>query len=150
MNEQETAALKAQILKDKNLLQQKNTMGASLLHTAVFQGNTNLAMFLIDQGIDVNLQDENGDTALHYCAEHNRLEIAAYILVHNGRLDMADKHSNQPLWTAVSNDKGMNKRIEIVRLFLDHGADKEHANKVNRTPAFIAARYKNLSELFSL
>jgi len=148
LNEKETKEFETLVLKNKHLLKEVDSLGSSLLHIAIRQGNLDLAKFLIDNGIDVNMQDNNGDTALHYCAEHNQYEIAKYILEHGGKLAIADKYGNEPLWTAASNDKGKNVRAEIIKLFLDFGADKLHKNNVNKTPGDIAVRYKNLMELF--
>ena len=40
-------------------------MQQSALHLAVLQGHTRIVERLVGFGIDLNLQDSNGDTALH-------------------------------------------------------------------------------------
>ena len=40
-------------------------MGQSALHLAVHQGHARIVERLVGFGIDLNIQDSNGDTALH-------------------------------------------------------------------------------------
>lgn len=108
--------------------------GYSVLHIALSKGFDEIASLLIEGGIDTNLQDLNGQTALHYCAFYNKTHLAKEILDNNGRLDIQDKYGNQPLWTAVINDKGFGNRVEIVELFILRGADFHHKNKVGESP----------------
>jgi ankyrin repeat protein len=147
--EKEMAELKNKISKNKDLLKEIDIGGSSLLHIAIIHSDLDFAKFLIDKGMDVNLQDNKGDTALHYCAAYNQYEIAECILEHNGKLDISDKYGNEPLWTATQNYKNYDDRIAIVKLFFGFGANKEHKNNAGKTPSDIAARYPNLTELFN-
>ncbi|EHQ24333.1 ankyrin repeat domain-containing protein [Mucilaginibacter paludis] len=149
LSTEQISQIKEAISKDKSLLHQTDVDKRSLLQLATVNDYIDLAEFLIDKGIDVNHQDVLKSTALHYCAEYNRYEIAKKILNHGGDLNLADKYGNQPLWTAAFNDKGYSNRIKISELFLNSGADKRHKNNANRSPDDIASRYKGLSELFA-
>jgi ankyrin repeat protein len=116
------------------------------------KGFDEIAELLVLGGIDVNLQDQKGQTALHYCAFYNKLELAALILQNRGKLDIEDVYGNQPLWTAVFNDYGRSERIELIGLFLSYGAKKEHMNKAKRSPLDIGTSrpYENLFTLFGV
>jgi ankyrin repeat protein len=109
--------------------------GRSALHAACGSDAIVAGELLISNGIDLNLQDEyTGATALHYCAVYNYFEIGKMIIENKGRLDIADNFGNQPLWTAIFNVKGKIERVPLVELFLKHGADKYHKNKVGKSP----------------
>jgi ankyrin repeat protein len=125
--------------------------GYSALHIASFKGLNEIALFLIDQGINLNLKDKNGQTALHYAALNNQFEIAKALLEKGADLSIADVYGNEPLWTAVFNDKGKNERLEIIKLFLEYKADKDHKNKVSKSPRDIVniAGYNNLKAIMN-
>lgn len=112
--------------------------GYSALHIAISKGFDDISIALLDGGIEPNLQDNKGQTALHYCAFFNKSETAKNIITHGGRLDIEDKFGNQPLWTAIINDKGFGNRVELVELFISAGANTNHRNKTGGTPLKIA------------
>lgn len=148
ITELEILDFKKDVLSDKNIVNEVNISGASYLQIAVMCGNFDLAKFVIDNGIDVNNQDDKGSTALHYCAEYKQYEIAEYILNNSGKIDIADKYGNQPLWTATFSAKVHPERIKMVELFLAFGADKNHVNKVNKTPKSFASNFEVLKYAF--
>ena len=123
--------------------------GYSVLHIASSKELNDMAFFLIDNDVDINMQDKKGQTILHYAAEYNQLKLAKAALDRGAKLSIADIHGNEPLWTAVFNDKGRGDRIEIIKLFLEHGANVNHKNNVNKSPKEIVmiAGYNNLKPL---
>ena|SRR6218665_535213 len=123
-----------------------DTYGYTALHIASSKGLIDLAFLLVENGIDLNSQDKNGQTILHYVAEYNQLELGKTVLDKGASLSIADKYGNQPLWTAVFNDKGRGDRIDIIKLFLENGANVNHKNKVDKSPKDIVtiANYINL------
>lgn len=129
---------KQHIFSDNDALKETDSGGSSYLHICVIHGNIELAKFVIDKGIDVNIQDKKGATALHYCAVYNQFEIAKYILENNGNLDISDKFGNQPLWTATFNIRKDLSGLDILELFLNKGADIDHKNNVNKSPWLLA------------
>ena len=122
----------------KGVSQWVDKFGYSALHIALSKGFDDILIVLLDGGIDTNLQDSKGQTALHYCAFLNKVEIAKNILAHGGRLDIEDKFGNQPLWTAIINDKGFGSRIELVEIFISAGANPSHRNNTGGSPLKIA------------
>ena len=79
--------------------------GYSALHVAVSRGFNEIALFLVENNIDLNKQDKYGQTIMHYVAEYNQLELAKAALLKDANLSIEDIYGNQPLWTAVFNDK---------------------------------------------
>ena len=121
--------------------------GYSPVHTASSNHQDAILSYLIDKGADVNLPDGNsGATLLHYVADFNQLAAAKAALARGGSLAIEDRRGNQPLWTAVFNDKGRSERIDIVKLFIEHGADADHKNRFGKSPKdFVKlAHYDNL------
>lgn len=148
VEENEISTVK-QLLDSGTDINAKDKYGYSALHLASFKGLNEMAILLIDRGIDVNSKDKNGQTILHYAALNNQLAVANAALNKGASLGIEDAHGNEPLWTAVFNDKGRNDRIEIIELFLKHGADVNHKNKVGKSPKDIVtiAGYNNLKAL---
>ncbi|WP_349967867.1 ankyrin repeat domain-containing protein [Wolbachia endosymbiont of Armadillidium arcangelii] len=50
-----------------------------LLHDAVREGCLDLVSALLNQGVGVNIQDNDGDTALHFANLNNNVEIQALL-----------------------------------------------------------------------
>lgn len=46
---------------------------------------------------DVNIQNRDGQTALHYAAAHRDLDMMASLIHAGARLDLSDKYGNKPL-----------------------------------------------------
>lgn len=128
----------------------KDSFGYSPLHIAISKGNNDVCKILIENLFECNIQDKkSGQTPLHYCAYYDNLEIASLLLQNKGKLDIADNYGNEPLWTAVFNDKGFGLRVEMVKLFLENGANKFHINNVGLSPIEMAVsnRYKAIADL---
>jgi ankyrin repeat protein len=84
-------------------INKKDEFGASLLHEAIVGENFDISLFLINNGIDVNTIDEDGNTPLHLIGDYPNLEIAKQILKRGGDLNIRNKYGNNALWTAVFN-----------------------------------------------
>jgi ankyrin repeat protein len=140
------------VFKNVNNINQVDKYGYSALHIASSIGSEEIALFLIANGINVNIQDKRGQTALHYTAVYNQLELAKKILLNGGDLSIVDIYGNQPLWTAVFNDKGKSDRIEFVKLYIEKGADINHKNTVDKSPRDIVtiAGYENLKSVMKI
>ena len=135
------------LLKKENIDRSiSDSFGYSPIHVAISKDFPEIAKLLIEANFNTNLQDSKGQTALHYCAFYNNLIIAELLLSSGARLDIPDNYGNQSLWTAVFNDKGFGRRIEMIKLFLKYGADKNHKNNVQLSPIEIAVmgKYKDV------
>lgn len=108
-----------------------------LIWSAVYN-NSELLLWLIDNKANINHQDKNGYSALHFCAQEISIETAKILLENNIDIELSDFYGNTALWTAVFNAKGKN---EIVELLLQKEANFNHKNKSERTP-------KQMAEIF--
>ena len=61
---------------DRKLLNKRNKYGFTLLHEAISGHKWDIAEFLINEGIDINLKDSGGNTALHYLCDTNDITQA--------------------------------------------------------------------------
>jgi uncharacterized protein len=113
---------------DINIL---NEYKQNLLQESISYDNLLTAKFLIENGIDLNNQDSDGKTSLHYCASFNNYSIAEKILEAKGNINLCDNFGNNPLWVAVFNARG---EYELVKLFLQYDADVNNKNKSNKSP----------------
>lgn len=104
---------------------------------ATFYDNFSLLSWLTDNGADVNHQDKNGYTALHFAGQEKRFDCAKVLLDKGANLELADLHGNTSLWTAVFNSRGDTR---LAKLYVQHGANLDHVNKHQRTPRQMAEK----------
>lgn len=85
---------------------------------------------LIEQGIDLNLHEEEGlgRTALMKACRHGHIPIVRLLLKNGARPDERDASGDTALSYAACNGYR-----DIVKLLLDHGADTELRNYEGRT-----------------
>lgn len=102
---------------------------------ATFYNNISLLSWLIDKGANVNHQDRNGYSALHFAGQEKRFDCAKLLIDNGANLELVDLHGNTSLWTAVFNSRGDTR---LVNLHVQHGANLDHVNKHQRTPRQLA------------
>lgn len=116
----------------------------SMLHEAVSTRKLEIALDLIQRGIDLNIQDYNGNTALHYAVgnlkyRENRM-IAKAILDRRPRVNLQDHDGNTALWYVLYHARNVageeyDECCEIVKMLLDAGADTNLKNRLGSSPA---------------
>jgi ankyrin repeat protein len=94
-----------------------------LLHAAI-KGHTDIVLYLTTEcGLSPHIQDVYGNIALHYLAEHGKLDEALLIACGGAASINIENHAGEtPLTFAVLAGK-----IEAVRFLLAHGATYEEA-----------------------
>jgi serine/threonine-protein phosphatase 6 regulatory ankyrin repeat subunit B len=100
---------------------------------------------LLARGADVNLQDNDGDTALHGAAESGNVEIVRLLLSKDAKLDVKNKQGGTPLmWAAARGNE------EAAALLLSQSADPSLKDNDGITAAQWAVRNKreNIVQLF--
>lgn len=61
-----------------------NDSGDNLLMIVSQSGTLKITQFLVSKGIDVNHQNNDGQTALHYALEYNNYDIASWLVDPDG------------------------------------------------------------------
>jgi ankyrin repeat protein len=111
--------------------------GWTSLHWAAFKGRLEIVQVLLNQGANVNLETEGGETALHivsrgkYGPEERGVGIARLLLERGVDVHVQNKNLNTALHIAASNWK-----LEITRLLLSHGANVNVENVHGQTPLY--------------
>jgi ankyrin repeat protein len=80
--------------------------GASPLMTAVKSGNHDMVRMLLGKPVDVNAQEVDGTTALHWSVRGNDLETTRLLLGAGARADQANRYGVTPLSLAALNGNG--------------------------------------------
>ena len=113
----------------------------SLLQVAVAWENFMAAFDLVNRSININWQDENESTVLHFIPAHPNYKLAQLLLEKGARVDCKDKWGNNPLWNAVFHTK---EDYELVKLFMRYHSDPNSKNRVGRSPVFMAEQKADL------
>lgn len=138
----ELGSLKA--FKDKFKIEninKKDEYDSGLLHYAITGEQFDIAIFLIQNGIDMNMVDEDKQTALHCICNYPNIEVTRRILEHGGDINKRDKYGNNALWTAVFNCKG--RYYEMVELFMKYNPDVTTKNNAGRSPLDFAIQVED-------
>lgn len=114
---------------------------------AVLHKNIELLRWLIENGADINHQDRNGYSALHFAAQEKTQEVAKLLLDNGASLELTDIHGNTPIWTAIFNAK---EELDLVKLYVQRGANLDVVNKYQKTPRELAETFygKVINSLF--
>ncbi|XP_074799884.1 uncharacterized protein LOC141982068 isoform X7 [Natator depressus] len=106
-----------------------------------------VAEMLLKSGADVNVEQENGETAMHVAARHGNLRMIKALIEEGGELTSQSKAGECPLHIAVQHC-----HLPVVEEILNYLAtEKSHAeasacvnqeNKAGETPLHLAAAVK--------
>ena len=85
------------------------------LHLATISGMDNSVIFLLSLGINPNIQDKKGYTALHYAVKYNHTRIAKKLLQNGANKNIEDKKYKKTPFMMAKN------KPEIMELFRKKG-----------------------------
>ncbi len=128
---------------DKIDVNQKDDIGYSLLHRAVYYGNCKIVRLLLTSGANINILDNDNFTPLHSIIEGNQnnwFDCIELLLKNNANVNtelcwQESNHKESPLITAVRNGV----YIDVIKLLIEHGADINYKDSDNDN----AIRYAN-------
>ncbi|KAJ8257614.1 hypothetical protein GJAV_G00187700 [Gymnothorax javanicus] len=107
----------------------RNNRNQTALQLAVTQGHAEMVQLLVSEGADVNMEDEDGDTAMHVALSRQQLAVAMATTVGEG----------SSLYTRL-NESGLLGSTELnigaaIACFLaQEGADINYANHKGKSP----------------
>jgi uncharacterized protein len=113
-----------------------------------------LIEYLLEKGANINAQDKAGWSALHFCAQNNRIELAEFLIKNGATVDIKDQWGATPLMRAaktcyelmVKNDPNPGAMIQFLQ---KNGADKNIKNKDGVTFFDAQKRYDaNIQQYF--
>jgi len=90
----------------------KDLLIPTLFFAAIVNGDMTRLEEIYDSGIDVNMVDVSGWTALHTAIYHGHHNVIKWLLKYGANVHVRDKHGNSPLKIAVETDQ--NKIIELL------------------------------------
>ena len=124
----------------KNFLENRKIDGSELLLDAVKVQKESSVKLLLDQQLDINYQDEKGNTALHYAAELDSNEILNLLLEHKANVEISNDEDMTALQMAVYKGKVQNYET-LAKVTSDQTQKK---NKSNDTLLHLAVCGQNL------
>ena len=105
-----------------NEYEEHQIAGDSPLHVAAQQGalpgGQERVIELLNRGVNINFQNNLGDTALHYCALNGHIEIVSVLLHYRANTNITNKLGDTALHNSSSNG-----HTETVCLLLNSGTN---------------------------
>lgn len=96
-----------------------------LLCTAAAKGDLEKLVHLVEvKGIDINVGDYDGRTALHLASEEGHLDVVKYLLIHGANINCEDRWGTVPLRGAISFN-----RNDVASYLRECGATLNFASK---------------------
>ncbi|KAJ4256269.1 hypothetical protein NW762_009349 [Fusarium torreyae] len=119
--------------------------GSDLIVTAVADGRFKISEGLLRHGMDPDVPDDTGRTALWWAINLQRMDLVKLLLDYNADPNFMTAQLPTPLILAV-----MGKNLDIIKLLVERGADIEKkeipGNGQERTPMHVAL-YLNEQEI---
>jgi Zn-dependent protease with chaperone function len=100
---------------------------------AVVQGDLNKMNELLLDGVDLDTQDHDGWTALHWAVEDSNIDASKAILEAGANPNIEDYYGGVPLMTAAGDGN-----IEMLKLLLQAGVNIDHQDYDGWTPLMYA------------
>lgn len=116
----------------------RNEGGSTPLILAVLNGHKAIAALFVMHSCSVNAQDACGNTAMHWAAFNNQLDVVDMLVKAHVPADIPNNNGEYPLHFAIRNFQA-GKPFVVVRL-LQGGATASAKNKDGDTSLVLAAR----------
>ncbi|KAK6527599.1 hypothetical protein TWF694_004583 [Orbilia ellipsospora] len=100
---------------------------------------------LLRTGADIQAQNSNGETPLHYAAEQGDLDGIKWLLDHGADTETPDKDGNTCLHTITKSSSARIDPVEVARALLNAGADLIRENSRGETALSMAIENHDLS-----
>jgi ankyrin repeat protein len=124
----------------RQMIEQRDDIGNTALHHAVRNLDINLAKILIQEGVDINAINEDGDTPLTEFAlrssdsnSQQSFELLSFLIEHGANINYRNNEGYSSLHHAVERDN-----LDVVRFLLNHGANINILNNMGDTPLHLA------------
>lgn len=115
-----------------------NSKGISLLSYAIRLQSNDAVQILLRAYVDVDIQDQKGNTCFHYAVLHNRLNYLRILMTTNGNPMQKNKEGHTPLYLACRYRKEKMIDLYLEKYKLDMG-EKDN-NEETICMAFVRAK----------
>ena len=136
--------IKKQISLNKEIINSKDEYGFTALHNVMAEEQIEAIQLIINNGANVNTQNNDGIAPLHLAAYIENVDI---LLENGARINITDNNGNTPLHVLASEGDDYNDIIEHLLL---NGADKSIKNNNGETPLDIAISRQDSLNISSL
>lgn len=103
-------------------------IGTAPAMVAAWAGHAGLVRMLARRGADLNKASPTGMTALHFAAEHGRVEAAVELVQNGASLDLLNEKGVSPLGMAAYYGRYPSESLAIVEMLLRRGASRACIN----------------------
>lgn len=105
---------------------------------------------MLDGGVDINIQDRNGSTALHLSVNSPTTKMMKFLLQHGANPSIQDNRGEITLHHLFNGGMAEKKALERAKTLLNAGADLTIKNNEGRTPIDLAAErgYDSIVQCF--
>ncbi|RJX30482.1 MAG: hypothetical protein C4531_08910 [Desulfurivibrio sp.] len=132
-------SIKILIADDPSLLTLKDATGSTPLHLAAQYGQIETARYLLQQGVPIDIGDNENTTPLHIAIYQNQLEMAAFLLTQGADIKAQDANG-----MAALNWMMPRGTVDMVKLLIDHGAEVNHQTARGFSPLSNACAWGKL------
>jgi len=121
----------------------KDNFGCTPVHTAAIHGHQEVARVLLDEGVDVNVGEEEAFfTPLHLAAKNGHTALVELLLSRGANVNAQHIGRLTPLHWAARTGKSS---AALIKLLLVNGADVNARSNLSETPLFLAAIRGNIA-----
>ena len=111
-----------------------NEHGVDLL-TCISSFNTSSIPFILSQGANIEVKDEDKRSLLHIATRNDNINLIIYLLNQGADIETKDNHFSTPLIEASKNGF-----INIVKLYIERGANIDACDYCHQTSLIWAAK----------
>nr|XP_020472167.1 ankyrin-3-like isoform X4 [Monopterus albus] len=103
-------------------------------------GNLEKALDYLENGVDINICNQNGLNALHLASKEGHVEVVAELIKHGANVDAATKQKGNTALHIAS----LAGQAEVVKELVTHGANINAQSQNGFTPLYMAAQENHL------
>ena len=98
-----------------------------------------VTQLLLEQGVDINVQDENHETPLHTSSSYGHLQNVRLLLKLGANVMAKNVHGQIPLHRVSQCQYFSEENVDVTRLLLQQGTDVNSRDKNQATPLHFAS-----------
>lgn len=116
--------------------------GATLLWHAALLNRRRIAEWLVERGVNINTQDDNGFSALHSATQEKNIDMVLYLLQNGANVNIQDEFGNTPIMRT-----NRSTPIELFRILLENGADIDLKNQAGISYRDVSVAFPDMQEV---